>query len=136
MPPKKKKQTFKELQATWYAKLKKTGFKDIEKDEYNLKNSTSELSRYYDTPDLWKAKETYYQMTDTFLNEYKFDTRIHKLIWEYHSNGISIRDIAKILTKAKIKSVNTSKSEIGVIVKKLKNSMYEMYLAPKKEYHE
>jgi hypothetical protein len=84
---------FKELQSKWYGKLKKSGFDDIEQDEEHLKiwHSHFFLSRYDATK--YEAKEEYYRMAGHFLNDYKFKTKVEKLIWQYHCDGISLREI-------------------------------------------
>lgn len=130
-----KKAEFQKLKTKWYGKLKKSGFEDIESDEDNLKvwSSIFYLRRSNIS---WEAKASYYQMASNFLEEYKFTSNIEKIIWEYHSNGIGVRDISKLLKKAKIKSVKTARTSVWLIIKKLRSSMYQMYLAPKEEYHE
>ena len=138
MPQKKqfnKKTEYEKQREIWYKKLKKSGFEDIEQDDFNLKTNSSVFFKNH-TFEVWTAKATYYQMASNFLEEYKFNSRIEKVIWEYHSNGISFRDISKLLKKAKIKSISTNRQDIWLIVKRLKATMYSMYTAPKEEYHE
>lgn len=137
------KADFKKLKDEWYEKLKTTkskeypnGFQDIEKDEDTLKKYSFQ-SVFDNTKNKdWQAKATYYQMATNFLEDYKFSTTIEKLIWEYHANGISLRDISKLLTKAKVTSIFVNKDAIFAIVQKLKKSMYSMYLNQQDEYHE
>lgn len=129
------KADFKKLKDKWYKKLEKSGFEDVESDEYNLKSWSSVLF-LRKTPESWEAKATYYQMASNFLEEYKFDSNIEKTIWEYHSNGLSARNTSVLLKKARVKSIATSKSKISEIVYKLKMKMYEMYIAKKPEYLE
>lgn len=131
--PMSSKEDFQKLQKKWYKKLEDSGFEDIESDEFNLKtwSSTFHLKHSLET---WQAKAEYYQLATNFLEEYKFNSNLDKIIWEYHSNGLGARKIATILKDAKIKVSN--RTTIWEVIKKLKSSMYEMYLAPKKEYYE
>jgi hypothetical protein len=133
MSLKRTKTEFEKLQAFWDKKLRDSGFKDIESRDDRLHTWSTKLFSYHQSG-AWEAKQAYYQMAENFLQEYKFDTNREKIIWEYHSTGISCRDIAKIFRKAKIKGL--SKSMIFLVIKKLKMSMYAMYLSPKQEYHE
>lgn len=131
-------QEFKELEKKWYEKLKnkphKEGkFRDIELKNGALRDDHMKAMLLNPHQVVWEAKQTYYQMTTAFLEEYKFDNKLDKIIWEYHSNGISYRDITKILAKIRI---NRSRTWVYFIIKKLKASMWAMYMAPKTEYHE
>lgn len=153
---KPKKDNLKLLQSKWYAKLSKkcltcggeitvskTGQKeckacddvpgtDIETDEDNLKLwSTRFFARH--SHEQIQAKQAYYQMAENFLNEYKFETKRDQIIWEYHSNGISVRDIVKVLRKVRIE---IGRQTVWDAVNRLRKKMYDMYMSPKKEYHE
>ena len=133
--PKSKKDDFKKLKDKWYKKLKDSGFEDVEQDEERLK-SWSSVFFIRHTVDEWQAKATYYQMATNFLEEYKFENEIERVIWSYHAHGMGVREIADTLRKAKIKSIGAKKSNIWLVIKKLKKSMYSMYLAKTPEYHE
>lgn len=118
--------SLKQLQKTWYAKLQKNGFKDIETGEYGIKRRATEdmFQHTFDTVDdvkngqfnrneriktariVHNAKETYYYEAEHFLNNYKFKDNREKIIWEYHANGMTIRDIVKTFGKLKIKLTN------------------------------
>lgn len=132
---KNKKTKFEQLKAKWYKKLEKSGFEDIESDENNLKVWSSIFARK-NSPEVWQARAEYYQMATNFLEDYKFSNDVEKIVWEYHSNGISMRDISKLLKKARVKSIPINRQDIGVLIRKLKNSMYSMYVAKQDEYHE
>jgi len=67
-----------------------------------------------------KAKEDYYYMTEQFLNSYDFESGLEKVIWEYHSNGMSKRNITKTLLGVKIK-INSTK--VWQIINKLSKIM-------------
>ena len=124
------KSQFKKLKDTWYKKLKKSGFVDIEKNEYgdlkessaifaNTKASGVEKPLIYNT-----YKEEYYRLANQFLNEHAFETSRERAIWEYHANGMSIRDIVKTLKKVRIKAY---KHGVWGIIVKLRILMKQKY---------
>lgn len=118
---------YDKLRAEWYEKLQESGFSDIESDDFNLKNWSSKLSRKH-TVEQWQAKEAYYSMASNFLNDYQFEAELDKVIWEYHANAISIRNIVELL-----KSANISKpyrDGVFTTIKRLKETMRDLY-APK-----
>jgi hypothetical protein len=98
---------YSKLRKIWYAKLADSGFVDIEPHgkffrggslawKFNLNDANGVAKDF-------KVKEEYYYLARQLLNENVFKNELHKVIWEYHSEGISTRDIAKILKDAKIK---------------------------------
>lgn len=130
-------QSCRDLQSQWTDKLEKSGFEDIESDEETLKiYSTVMFSRARSKVNNggFEAKAQYYQMATSFLEEYKFDSRLDKIIWEYHAEGLSVRDIANTLNK--VKRTKTNYTTVWLLIKQLKKSMYAMYMAPQEEYHE
>lgn len=127
MAVKKKPQTLEELKTYWYAKLSKDGFEDIEKDEFNLKQYSSRFNQDAVVRN-WHSKSEYYSMAGQFLNNYKFASNLEKVIWEYHANGIGMRDIAKLLQKVKVKSIKPNKDNVQKIVSRLVEEMKKMYL--------
>lgn len=116
---------FHTLKDVWYRKLERSGFEDIERDEYKLKRSSKDFCLPVVNRD-WEAKNEYYSMTGRFLNEYKFKNNLEKVIWEYHSNAISMRDIAQTLNKTRVKKFN--KDSVHSILKPLIKQMKKMYL--------
>jgi hypothetical protein len=120
-----KKSDFEALQKTWYEKLKRKGFSDIEKNEYDFKGT---MESFLDKRRVtWQATEEYYRLSTHFLNDHKFASRIEQIIWEYHTNGISGRDIADILNKVRKKKI--LRMTVWRIVKRLENIMKDKYLA-------
>lgn len=96
---------FKKLQAEWNKKLAASGFEDIEDSNGQLKgkwSGDSDIRNKY-TELTYAAKERYYQLAGQFLNDYPFKTEKDRIIWEMHSEGISIRDIVKALKKRRFK---------------------------------
>lgn len=127
-----KNKSYEELRDEWYAKLKDGGFQDIEDKQGRILEWSSRFAAKHDQVDM-DAKLAYAQMADRFLDEYKFDTELEKTIWAYHANAISVRDIAVMLQKV---GINYHKDKVHGVVKKLKKSMFSMYLLPQGEYHE
>lgn len=122
----RKKTSFEELQALWYKKLKKSGFDDIEQAGGTANRTTTRSINFLD-PELRDTIESYYRMCHHFLNEYKFTTALEKAIWQYHSDGLSIRDVADTLRKLRRKKI--SKTKVGAIVKDLETIMKSRYLS-------
>ncbi len=131
--PKKPLTEYEKLRAVWYKKLEKEGFSDIESDEYNLKVWSAKFAKV--SPEVYQAKEAYTHMATSFLNDYKFENPLERLIWEYHTEAISIRDIVKLLRK-KTKVMTINRSSIWAIVNRLETSMKKMYLTGYKERYE
>ena len=121
-----KTQKFKTLQEKWYKKLKDTGFNDIESDENTLKRWEGHAfvkSRYQVAT--FESKQKYFALAGQFLNECKFETRKHKIIWEMHCDGKSTREIEKELKRRKI--VNPSRDVVNKIVRKIAKEMLQKY---------
>ena len=87
---------FKALQAKWYAKLENSGFEDIEDQHGHLDRhkSLSNIVTHYDQTS-FELKQEYYRLAGQFLHDHKFKSKKEMLIWQYHCEGMSIRDIAK-----------------------------------------
>lgn len=122
MPPKfHKTKEFLELNKKWQEKLKKSGFEDIEdgKEELLVSSAIFKKKKFLKT---YKIKEEYYYMATHFLNEYRFDSNIDRVVWTYHVEAISARDISKLLKKLKLG--NIEKSSVSTIIVKLRRAMY------------
>jgi hypothetical protein len=124
-----------ELRDKWYKKLENvkdetypTGFIDIERDEETLKVWSSDkfASRRLVQNGGWQAKATYHSLAERYLAEYPFENRREQIIWEYHTNAVSVRDIVKLLKKVRIKMKRTS---VWEIIKKHKSKMFALYMA-------
>lgn len=114
-----KRNNFLEIEARWYAKLKESGFNDIEDTKHDLRPLKSWHSlRWLKTdPDSIRAKFNYYTNANHFLAIYQFENNEHKLIWMLHCEGLSIREIEKQLS--------LSRSSIHKIIIELKTLMEE-----------
>lgn len=124
MTRKKPLTEFEALQKTWYDKLKANGFEDAESSERHLKFWNTGRLANHDHHVLDNARE-YYILAEHFLNDHKFDSELQKVIWEYHANGMSARDIAKILNK--VKATKTNRTSVWIIIKDLRAKMKFLY---------
>lgn len=122
---------FKKLQKVWARKLKQSGFDDIEQDEDTLKNWASTYFRgkhhgFYFSESLifHSAKEEYYRLATHFLNDHEFENPINRVIWQMHSEGKSIRDIVKHLSKLRIK---IARNKVHYTCQNLAKIMLEKY---------
>lgn len=119
---------FLELQAKWYKKLEQSGFSDIEQNDDNpgkvggnLKTwSGSFMANMEKTS--FEDKQRYFELAGQFLHEYKFEDSSEKRVWELHSQGLSIREIARAIKKKSL-----AKDSVFRIIKKLKDLMFVLY---------
>lgn len=122
----KKLTELQQLQAVWTQKLKESGFEDIEDRSGRLTRGITRAVAWVD-PELREITQEYYCMAYHFLNSYNFETTLDKVMWEYHVEGIVIRDIAKLLTASLPHPI--SKTKVGKTIKDLENIMKSMYLS-------
>lgn len=110
-----KTKKFEDLKDKWYKKLEKSGFKDIEQDEDNLKEweSFAFCGRYQKS--LFQSKEAYFQMAGQFLHTYKFKNERDRFIWECHADGKTITQIAEALKKRRFKIHNRTGAHLDVL---------------------
>lgn len=121
-----KSDDYDKLRAIWYQKLKDEGYNDIESDEDHLKTWSTKFASKKSQAD-WQAKATYYSMASNFLNDYPFENDLERIIWEYHANAISVRDIAITLNKAGI--TKTNRTTVWQTIKRLEAKMKSLYLS-------
>lgn len=96
-------QEFLTLKKEWDAKLKLSGFNDVEKTKQNINLNTSNAS----VIDIENVSE-YFDRAIHYAHNHKFKKPSHKKIMLLHSQGLSIREISK--------KVGLAKSYIGRIV--------------------
>lgn len=119
MPKPKRKQSFDQLQAEWYEKLKQDGFKDVEhKGLLKTWDHFYFQERY--TPDTFHTREAYYTLAQEFLNDHPFESTMDRLIWEKHTAGLSVRETVTALTKDGVK---TYRDRVHKVVTALKRKM-------------
>lgn len=122
---KTKKDSYLSQREVWYKKLKRSGFEDIEMNETQLKRYSTDFNTIT-VVRTYEAKTEYYSMARRFLNSHQFETPRERIIWEYHSNAISCRNIAKILNK--ISRKKTNKDLVNIVIKRLTKEMKRLYL--------
>lgn len=109
----------KAAQKVWYAKLKAEGFDDIENDKGHIKKESSYFTKK-DVVGKFEFTQTYFYNATQFLNDHKFENEYEKAVWDYHSNGLSSRQIASTLRKAGLKS---NYDKVQKIILKLRRIM-------------
>lgn len=120
----KKKTEYERVRDHWYKKLENEGFKDIEHHDGSI-NIGLPRSVNWSDEELRQITQDYYCMAYHFLNQYQFEDELERIVWEYHAEGLSVRDIAATLKKV---NINTSKDRVWRIVKRLETAMKELYL--------
>jgi hypothetical protein len=115
-------QAFKDLQAKWYRKLERTGFKDLEDKLERLKEySTTKWKEGHPAKARQQSKEKqndhflaavaskeeYYRAAGHWLYDHKFDKKVEFKVWELHAEGATARQIyTKLrLTKNEVRSI-------------------------------
>ena len=79
----------------WYQHLERTGFQDIEKnDELRTGSWSHEIRQDLQTYHTFQARQSYYQWAQEKAQTARFSSTTDRLIWEYHSEGLSRRQIA------------------------------------------
>lgn len=101
---------FKALFRDWNEKLEKSGFKDIENMRYaEPKLKVYERASFSSVcPSVAASTLNYYTQAEALLEVYPFQNPIHKTIWQLHSDGLSIREIATLLNSDKYKKSNVA----------------------------
>lgn len=93
---------YEKLKKIWYDKLKASRFHDIEMNHKKpfLKGGAS--NRKFTNTEANQARQEYGIMIYQFLHSHKFESELHKTIWAYYTEGISIRKTAELLKEAGI----------------------------------
>lgn len=110
--------TYKLLRDQWYAKLKQSGFKDIEDVNsqreslkiWDSKCFARDYNKFY-----FRCRYRYFKMCEWFLEFYNFDSDRDKSIWAYHSQGLYVREIAHI--------INSNKDTVNRTIRRLSKIM-------------
>ena len=106
---------YRKLQQKWYAKLKKSGFEDIEESEYKLKRYDSEWFNKHVDSLRHHSTSQYYVRCHQFGQSYKFESKREEKIWMNYCNGYTLEQIEEL--------VPLKKSQIANIINKLKGIM-------------
>lgn len=95
----KKMSNLKKLQALWYKKLEKSGFKDIE--DFDMPGKPlhhwdgMEIQSKH-TPEQFQEKQRYYELAGQLYYSHGFDSERDKRVWCLHSEGLSSKAIARM----------------------------------------
>lgn len=109
----------KAAQKIWYAKLKASGFEDIENEKGHIKKESSFFTKK-DVVVQFEPTQVYFYNATQFLNDHKFDNEYDKIVWEHHSNGLSSR---KIATAIKATGLKSNYDRVQKIILKLRRIM-------------
>lgn len=91
------------MKAEWYKYLEHSGFIDIEERNGLKGRQIFTKSIKYDDAinqqeivglELFQQRVNYYTWAKSKLNDGRFDSERDKLIWEYHTEGLSTRQIS------------------------------------------
>lgn len=121
------KDKFKKLQDKWYGKLKKgkNGFEELETKSGALRNTTHSGGVIDKRRVGWELQAEYYRLATHFLNDHTFKSPLEQAIWQYHSDGISVRNIVKTLNKVRRKK--TDRQTVWELLKDLQLEMKKLY---------
>lgn len=123
----RKGKAFLKLQAEWYLKIKQSGFEDIE--DVKSPNEFIKVwhSSYFQTrysPNEFEEKREYYDRARAFLEDQMqgleyilFGKQLERTIWELHSEGLSLREIAR--------EVGVNKDKVQNIVKRVSGKVFK-----------
>lgn len=115
---------FLELQKEWYDKIKEEGFNDIEEFITSFRVRDHLIANY--TKETFESKEYYYRLASQFIYSHKFNDEAEKLIWELHSEAVSIRRTVTLLRASGIKISNNrliNKRYVNEIIIELRKKM-------------
>lgn len=114
---------FNALRDFWYKKAEESGFEDHEHPDGRLK---ARSDRWVDIRRLrmQESNEAYFKLARQFLFDHTFIKERDRILWEYHVEGLSTREISKILKTVKIK---LSKPQVARDLKRMKAIMKRMY---------
>lgn len=123
------------MQAQWYKKLEREGFRDIEQFEPgnrspNLKSWHSCYFQLRHDPETFQIKADYYYRAGQYLHSGVFNSETDRHVWKLHAEGYGVRQIAQILSKT---GKAIGKDKINSIVRLIKKQMFRGETAPQKE---
>lgn len=103
---------FDALQAEWYSKLTATGFKDAEDGSDRLKAWDSYRMPKHSNLDV----RQYFLDATQFMHEYSFANPRERIIWQLHSEGLYLREVAK--------AVGSNKDTVAKVIKNIQKDFY------------
>lgn len=110
----------KKLRKHWNEILASEGFKDIESDNPDAPLKSSAYDVFTKYPDgTFEMGSEYSRLAGQFLHEFEFESKRDRRIWELHSDGSTVREIAKI--------VRLHHSSVVRTLTKLKRELFGFY---------
>lgn len=121
------KKKLQQLQAKWYRKLERSGFKDVEAPDafgdMRLKQLDSNQLRHgYKSSVQMVNVQRYYELARQFHYQHNFENGREKRLWELHAEGLSAYHISEKLKSDGYRK-NVSMTSIKRTVKKLERVM-------------
>jgi hypothetical protein len=96
---------YNKLRKVWYKRLaEETDFKDIETLHGDFKSGSPNWNSESNIV-TGAAKAEYYYKAFQFLHSHSFESDLHKTIWAYHCEGISVAKISELLKSAGVVKV-------------------------------
>lgn len=92
--------SFKKIQAQWYALLKAEGFVDIEKDEYTVRQYSSNVYRQASLLER-TSKLAYYNAIEKLIEHFGFTCQKQRYVMQRTSEGAFISEIVRELKAMK-----------------------------------
>ncbi len=86
---------FKALRKKWYGKLAKSGFEDVEQDDVHLIRTEYRAM----ITNAAEIRAEYYRYCRHMLNDWRFKNAYEKKVFALHSEGVTVREIARITKK-------------------------------------
>ena len=118
---------FIKLRNKWYTKLTNSGFHDLEWHDPATSQGQNSPFLSQKLPKLaytdYLSIYNYYNYARSFLRHGKFKTAVHRLVWRYHSQGFTYREIIK---KLAAKDISRSLFTISRIINHYKPQAHRL----------
>lgn len=93
---------FKKLQAKWYRKLKRTGFKDIEaRGTLSSRGNGAKSNAVWVNAEVIEERSAFYRLASQFFHDFDWKDKKDKRIWELFADGKSVQQIANAIGYSK-----------------------------------
>ena len=106
----------KKLVEKWEKILAKHGLEDLEDSKGRLKSWHSFKFQAQFSPEEFSERTTYFNQCEDLLRSYTFSRPIERKIWEYHTQGLSVREVSKAING------RLDWSSVAKIIKRIKRS--------------
>lgn len=100
---------FKRLFKEWNQVLEQEGLSEIEELQlpFSLRKSEHRTDKI-------KEKDRYYELAFDLLQTFKFKNDMYQYIWALHCNGITVRDISKMINQKKFSKTTVNRIIIEI----------------------